>query len=72
MIALGSKSFSLILFLLLCPLSILLAQDNKTRPPVFRVDVDTVFIKVSVSDPLNRYVTGLEKENFDGYYARKY
>jgi Ca-activated chloride channel homolog len=37
---------------------------GKTQAPVFRVGVETVFLKVSVSDPLNRYVTGLEKENF--------
>lgn len=40
-------------------------QDKLPRkPPVFRVDVETVFVNVSVSDPLNRYVTGLSKENF--------
>ena len=40
-------------------------QDSIPRtPPVFRVDVETVFVKVSVSDPLNRYVTGLSKEHF--------
>jgi Ca-activated chloride channel family protein len=32
--------------------------------PTFRVGVDTVFVKVSVTDPLNRYVLGLEKDNF--------
>jgi Ca-activated chloride channel homolog len=32
--------------------------------PLFRVGVETVFVKVSVTDPLNRYVTGLEKEHF--------
>jgi Ca-activated chloride channel family protein len=32
--------------------------------PLFRVGVDTVFVKVSVTDPLNRYVVGLEKGNF--------
>jgi Ca-activated chloride channel family protein len=36
------------------------AQDR----PLFRVGVETVFVKVSVTDPLNRYVTGLEKEHF--------
>jgi Ca-activated chloride channel family protein len=35
--------------------------------PVFRVGVETVFLKVSVTDPLNRYVTGLEKEHFKVY-----
>lgn len=40
-------------------------QDRIPRdPPVFRVDVETVFVKVSVSDPLNRYVTGLSREHF--------
>jgi Ca-activated chloride channel homolog len=38
--------------------------QKKTTPPLFRVGVETVFIKVSVTDPLNRYVTGLEKEHF--------
>jgi len=40
---------------------------DRTRPqdkPLFRVGVETVFVKVSVTDPLNRYVTGLEKEHF--------
>jgi Ca-activated chloride channel family protein len=32
--------------------------------PTFRIDVDMVFVKVSVTDPLNRYVTGLEREHF--------
>ncbi len=32
--------------------------------PLFRIGVETVFVKVSVTDPLNRYVTGLEKEHF--------
>ncbi len=41
-------------------------QDARKQAerPVFRVGVDTVFVKVSVTDPLNRYVTGLEKEHF--------
>ena len=44
------------------------AQVTKpSKPPVFKVDVETVFVKVSVTDPLNRYVTGLEKEHFKVY-----
>ena len=44
---------------------ILCAQTPRPqRPPIFKVDVDMVFVNVAVSDPLNRYVTGLEKENF--------
>jgi Ca-activated chloride channel family protein len=38
--------------------------DNK---PVFRVGVDTVFVNVSVTDPLNRCVVGLEKDSFKVY-----
>jgi Ca-activated chloride channel family protein len=44
------------------------AQNQKpATPPVFKVDVDMVFVKVSVTDPLNRYVTGLENEHFKVY-----
>lgn len=32
--------------------------------PDFRVDLPVVLINVSVTDPLNRFVTGLEKEHF--------
>jgi Ca-activated chloride channel homolog len=39
-------------------------QDNKTSLPYFKVGVETVFVKVSVTDQLNRYVTGLEQEHF--------
>ena len=42
------------------------AQEAKkpAEKPLFRVGVETVFVKVSVTDPLNRYVTGLEKDHF--------
>jgi Ca-activated chloride channel homolog len=44
------------------------AQSQKpAAPPVFKVDVEMVFVKVSVTDPLNRYVTGLENEHFKVY-----
>lgn len=44
------------------------AQNQKPAvPPVFKVDVEMVFVKVSVTDPLNRYVTGLENEHFKVY-----
>jgi Ca-activated chloride channel family protein len=46
----------------------LYGQTKKpSQPPVFKVGVETVFVKVSVTDPLNRYVTGLEKEHFQVY-----
>jgi Ca-activated chloride channel family protein len=41
--------------------------QSPSAPPLFRVGVETVFVKVSVTDPLNRYVTGLEKEHFKVY-----
>jgi Ca-activated chloride channel family protein len=42
-------------------------QSNLRQRSLFRVDAEAVFIKVSVTDPLNRYVTGLEKEHFKVY-----
>jgi Ca-activated chloride channel family protein len=40
---------------------------KQLTPPLFKVGVETVFVKVSVTDPLNRYVTGLEKDHFKVY-----
>jgi Ca-activated chloride channel family protein len=40
---------------------------SDAKKPLFRVGVETVFVKVSVTDPLNRYVVGLEKQNFKVY-----
>jgi Ca-activated chloride channel homolog len=51
----------ILLFILSMPIT---AQEAKKRPPTFREHVDMVFLKVSVSDSLNRLVTGLNKENF--------
>jgi len=36
-----------------------------TRP--MKVDVDLVLVPVTITDPMNRLVTGLEKENFEVY-----
>jgi Ca-activated chloride channel family protein len=36
----------------------------KTHTKPFRKDVDLVLVPVSVTDPMNRLVTGLEKDNF--------
>ena len=43
------------------------AQTGATKPPVFRVNVQNVYIPVTVSDSLGRYVTGLRKEHFHVY-----
>ncbi len=41
--------------------------SDPTKKPLFRVGVDTVFVKVSVTDSLNRFVVGLDKDNFKVY-----
>jgi Ca-activated chloride channel homolog len=42
-----------------------LAKDRKDdSKPTFRVGVETVFVNVSVTDPLNRSVTGLDQNAF--------
>ncbi len=38
--------------------------NSAGKRPLFKVGVETVFVKVSVTDPLNRFVVGLEKDNF--------
>jgi Ca-activated chloride channel homolog len=58
----GFIGFALIFFV-----SSLNAQKQTVPVPVFRVDVDTVFVKVGVTDPLNRYVTNLNKDCFRIY-----
>jgi Ca-activated chloride channel family protein len=37
------------------------------REPLFKIAVENVFLRVSVIDSLNRFVTGLEKEHFKVY-----
>jgi Ca-activated chloride channel family protein len=38
--------------------------EKRQDPPRFTVGVHTVLLRVTVTDPLNRYVVGLEKEHF--------
>ncbi len=40
------------------------SADENSRRPTLRVDTSLVLIPVTVTDPLNRPVTGLERENF--------
>ena len=40
------------------------AGEEDDLPPRFRVNVDTVVLRVTVTDPLNRYVVGLERDHF--------
>ncbi len=37
----------------------------KTHTKPFKVDVDMVLVPVTITDPLNRLVTGLDRENFN-------
>ncbi len=46
------------------------AKDETLPRPDLRVDTTLVLVPVSVNDPLNRPVTGLEKENFRIYEDR--
>jgi len=39
-------------------------QGLRTHTKPIRVDVDLVLVPVTITDPMNRLVTGLEKENF--------
>ncbi|MFQ5740526.1 MAG: VWA domain-containing protein [Acidobacteriota bacterium] len=40
------------------------ASQQQKPPPRLKVDVDMVVVRVTVTDPLNRYVMGLEKDHF--------
>jgi Ca-activated chloride channel family protein len=42
-------------------------KEEETRPANIRINTNLVLIPVSVNDPLNRPVSGLEKENFKLY-----
>ena len=42
-------------------------RDVKVRP--LKVDVDLVLVPVTITDPMNRLVTGLDKENFQLFEA---
>jgi len=47
-------------------------QKNEVLPKAnIRVDSNLVLIPVTVTDPLNRFVTGLEKENFRVFEDKK-
>ncbi len=59
-------AFTLAVSLYVVP-SLLGQIGQKQQRPTFRVGVENVFLKVSVVDPLNRCVTGLEKEHFKVY-----
>jgi Ca-activated chloride channel homolog len=65
----NKRNLLLLISAILIGLTIQLAGQVQKLPktPTFSIGVDVVFVKVSVTDPMNRYVTGLEKENFKVY-----
>ena len=42
-----------------------------SRPPTIKQKVDLVLVPVTVTDPLNRLVTGLDKDNFEVYEGKE-
>ncbi len=42
----------------------------KTNTKPIKVDVDLVLVPVTITDPMNRLVTGLERENFEVFEGR--
>lgn len=57
----------LLLGILLCWAFGASSQDKKSQIPLFKVHVDTVFVKLVVTDPWNRNVSGLQKDDFIVY-----
>ena len=53
------------------PRSKLTAKEEILPKSNIRSDVNLVLIPVTVTDPLNRFVTGLEKENFKVFEDKK-
>src|SRR5205823_14883859 len=43
----------------------------RTHAPTIRSKVDLVLVPVTVTDPMNRLVTGLDKENFQVYEGKE-
>jgi Ca-activated chloride channel family protein len=44
------------------------AMKTHTKP--FKVDVNLVLVPVTITDPMNRLVTGLDRENFELYEGK--
>ena len=48
-----------------------LVDTVRTHAPTIKSKVDLVLVPVTVTDPLNRLVTGLDKENFEVYEGKE-
>jgi len=60
-------AFLLLAFIILNSATVESGENREQKRPVFKVGVDTVFVNVSVTDPLNRCVTGLNRDDFKIY-----
>jgi Ca-activated chloride channel family protein len=53
------------------PANGLVENTIRTHAPLIRSKVDLVLVPVTVTDPMNRLVTGLDKENFQIYEGKE-
>jgi Ca-activated chloride channel family protein len=53
------------------PAAAIVSQSLKSRIPVVKSKVDLVLVPVTVTDPMNRLVTGLDKENFQVFEGKE-
>ena len=60
MVARHIKCFWLITVSLVCFVSYLDGEDKQAQVPVFKMEVENVFVRVSVTDPLNRRIVAVQ------------
>src|SRR5581483_10985380 len=53
------------------PASVIISESLRSRIPVVKSKVDLVLVPVTVTDPMNRLVTGLDKENFQVFEGKE-
>ncbi len=60
----GRRILILLALVLVCAAATWAGERDDKNKPLIRVGVDTVFVNVTVVDPLNRCVTGLDRDLF--------
>ncbi|HEX3104712.1 MAG TPA: VWA domain-containing protein [Terriglobales bacterium] len=53
------------------PAAAIVTESLRSRIPVVKSKVDLVLVPVTVTDPMNRLVTGLDKENFQVFEGKE-
>jgi len=53
------------------PAAAIVSESLRSRIPVVKSKVDLVLVPVTVTDPMNRLVTGLDKENFQVFEGKE-